>query len=94
MISEMPVGSPQNRFSHRGLSLVEDEEEFLESIEFTQIQRWLLLIFCACCNALVPIWMTVDVKSEGITRSAWRIFVLSVMLIPFVMAEQRQISNP
>jgi len=50
---------------------------------------WFLLIINAINNAIVPCWMTVDINCEGMTRSAWRIFVLSILLIPFVMFEQR-----
>ena len=40
-------------------------------------------------NAIVPCWMTVDIKSEGMTRNGWRFFTMSVLMIPFVMSEQR-----
>jgi hypothetical protein len=55
---------------------------------------WLLLVASSISNAMVPCWMTVDIRCESNTRSAWRIFITSLLLIPFVLYEQRNTKVP
>lgn len=62
-----------------------------EPLEISSFFGWLLLIASAISNAIVPCWMTVDINCEGLTRSAWRIFTTSLLLIPFVLYEQRHV---
>jgi hypothetical protein len=76
----------------RGLSIVnEDMVEGSEPLELSSFIAWALLIFSCISNAIVPCWMTVDVHCEGFTRSAWRIFMTSLLLVPFVLYEQRNL---
>lgn len=78
----------------RGLSIIDEHSEIYEPIEFSSFVAWLLLIFSSISNAIVPCWMTVDVRCESLTRSAWRIFITSLLLLPFVLYEQRHTRAP
>lgn len=89
--AESSVYSSSVRRCTRGLSIVDEEMQMYEPLQVSSFFGWLLLIASAISNAIVPCWMTVDINCEGLTRSAWRIFTTSLLLIPFVLYEQRHV---
>lgn len=52
----------QHSIHSRGISIIDENQEIYEPIQFTPFVAWFLLIFSSISNAIVPCWMTVDVQ--------------------------------
>ena len=69
------------------------EENFNEQIEINSFKAWILLFTSILFSAFVPCWLLADIKSEPLTRNSWRYFTVSILLLPFLLYEQRKIKD-
>ena len=54
---------------------------------------WGVLFLNSLFASFVPCWLMGDVRSESFTRNSWRYTTVTILLIPFLLYEQRNIKN-
>lgn len=70
-------------------SLVNERDK---EIEVSPIFAWLLLLLNMFSAAMVPCWLMSNLKYEGMTQNSWRFLTISILTLPFVGYEKRQIA--
>lgn len=70
-----------------------DDENFNETIVIGSFFAWGILFLNCIFSASVPCWLMADVRSESFTRNSWRYLTLSVLLLPFLLYEQRNVKD-
>lgn len=75
------------------LLLASDDEEFNETIEISSFLAWAVLFLNSLFASFVPCWLMGDVRSESFTRNSWRFTTVTILLIPFLLYEQRNVKS-